>query len=76
MLLANYPSYKLKKSYSAKPGALDSAGLDEVKHCLGLIILKTLKIYITNNLVNNFIQLFKSFAQVFIIVDLKLDKNF
>ena len=43
---------------------------------LGLIELKTLKIYIKINLVNSFIQLFKSFIKAFILFNKKLDRNF
>ena len=42
---------------------------------LGLIELKTLKIYIKNNLVNGFIRLFKFFTKTLIFFNKKLDKN-
>ena len=39
------------------------------------IELKILKIYIKTNLANSFIQLFKSFVNISILFDLKLDKS-
>ena len=45
-------------------------------YSLGLMKLKTLKTYIKTNLANNFIQLFKSPAKIFILFNWKPDKNF
>ena len=42
---------------------------------LGLIELETLKIYIENNLANNFIKPFKFFIRVFMFLDKKPDKS-
>ena len=44
-------------------------------YSLRLVKLKTLKIYIKTNLINNFIWFFKSPAKALILFDRKLDKN-
>ena len=43
---------------------------------LGLIKLKMLKTYIKTNLVNNFIQSFKTLVKIFIFFNQKLNKSF
>ena len=45
-------------------------------YSLGLVELKTLKIYIKNNLANGFIKPFKSPAKAPIFYDNKLDRSF
>lgn len=45
-------------------------------YSLDLVKLKTFKTYIKINLTNNFIQLFKSFIEVFIFFVKKFDNNF
>ena len=64
--VATILQYKKMNNYIIKLKK-DKQPLFRLIYSLKLIKLKTLKTYIKINLVNNFIQFFKSFSRVFIL---------